>query len=121
MAAIPFEWHLKMVFPIILSFSFLSATHTAQASVNALFYKSYTSSRIYKLDIFIKLFDKHVVLNRESSVGIATAYWLNGQGSIPCRDKRVPLLHSGQTGSGALASCNKGSGTSFSAGKKAGS
>jgi hypothetical protein len=37
--------------------------------------------------------------NRDSSVGIATGYELNGPGSIPSRDKIISLPHSVQTGS----------------------
>jgi hypothetical protein len=42
-----------------------------------------------------------VVKSRDSAVGIATSYWLDGRGSIPGRDKRLYPLHSIQTGSGA--------------------
>jgi hypothetical protein len=39
--------------------------------------------------------------NRDSSVGIATGYGLDGRGSIPGRDYRFSLLDSVQTDSGA--------------------
>jgi hypothetical protein len=39
--------------------------------------------------------------SRDSSVGIATGYGLDGRGSISGRGKRVSLLHSHRTGSGA--------------------
>jgi hypothetical protein len=36
-------------------------------------------------------------MSRDSSVDIATAYGLDGRGSIPKRGKIIPLLHSVQT------------------------
>jgi hypothetical protein len=57
--------------------------------------------------------------SRDSSVGIATGYGLDGQGLIPGRD--VSLLHSVQTGSGAHpASYPMGTGGSFPGDKAAG-
>jgi hypothetical protein len=40
-------------------------------------------------------------LSRDSSVGVATGYGLDGWGSIPGTGRDFPLLHSVQTGSGA--------------------
>jgi hypothetical protein len=47
------------------------------------------------------MFDLTCTVNRESSVGIATSYGLDGRGSIPGRGKKFSLPHSVQTGSRA--------------------
>jgi hypothetical protein len=50
----------------------------------------------------------------DSSVGIAKGYELDGQGSIPGKDKRFLPLHNVQTGSGAYpASYAMGTGDLF--------
>jgi hypothetical protein len=52
-------------------------------------------------------------------VGIATDYGLDGQGSVPDRDKRFSVIHSIQTGSGVHpASYTMGTGGSFLDGKE---
>jgi hypothetical protein len=56
-----------------------------------------------------------------SSVGVATGYRPDGQGSIPGRARDLSLLHSVQTGSGAHPSSYlMGTGDSFHEGKAAG-
>jgi uncharacterized membrane protein YgcG len=59
--------------------------------------------------------------NRDSAVGIAMGYGLDGRGSIPCRGKNSSFLHGVQNGSGAQpASSLMGTGGSFPGGKAAG-
>jgi hypothetical protein len=60
------------------------------------------------------------VVSRDSSVGIAAGYWLDGRGSIPGKGKIFSLFHSVQTGKGAQpASYLMGTGDDFPRGKAA--
>jgi hypothetical protein len=39
-----------------------------------------------------------VIASRDSSVGVATGYWLDGGGSISDRDREFSILHKARTG-----------------------
>jgi hypothetical protein len=59
--------------------------------------------------------------SQDTAVGIATGYGMDGQGSIPGRDRDFSLLHGVKTGSGVHpVSYAMGTGGCFPCGKAAG-
>jgi hypothetical protein len=60
---------------------------------------SLLSSKVILLTTNIYSWKRNKIYSRVSSVGIATGYWLSGQGSISGKEKGICLLHSVQPGS----------------------